>query len=95
MKRSWVWRVALGVCVAGWLAAHAVAVVSMGDGKAWAVALMNITSSGTVVLALWGRTTHPDDAWENGRAIGDAAGYARAFAEFDRHPRSGGMRVVR
>ena len=57
--------------------------------------VMNVVGPATVLVALWPRTTHPDDAWEAGRETGDGEGYLRAYAEMDRRPRTGEIHAVR
>lgn len=91
VRHPLIWKISAGAVGGVWLASVIVTGLTLGSGEAWSLLLMNVATSATAVLFLWSRTTHPDDAW----AKGDAAGYARAYVEMDRHPRSGGIRLVK
>ena len=94
MQRSTRFYLIIGV-LAVWVTAVVLAMVGLlrteVDMTAWTSLVMNVGGPAWVLVALWPRTTHPDDAWD----LGIEEGRRLEREAMDTHPRSGQIRLVR
>ena len=74
-----------------WFAAVVLAFINSPGMTPWEHIVLTVAGAGSVSLAFWPRTTHPQDAWDGGIEEG-----RRLEREaMDCHPRSGELHVVR